>query len=108
MRKSAFEYATELYGDRCQLIKTMEECGELVQAIAQHLLATHPDRHPNTDYDPAQTALRVISESVDVEIMIGQLKAIFNDPAAWSLESGGKMTRLWGLLKRDGADVGDI
>jgi len=101
MSRNLFEWATELYGNGPQIIKSSEECGELVQAVAKYLLATHPERHPHTDYDPHEMALDVIRESVQVQIMIDQLKVVFNDPAYWTVIKEEELDRLRVRLERD-------
>jgi NTP pyrophosphatase (non-canonical NTP hydrolase) len=57
-----FETIYSHYGLSHQLVKTVEECGELVQAIAQYQL------DPSVD-----NAFRILEEVADVYIMTGQL-----------------------------------
>lgn len=59
--------ALRSFGVRSQLLKTMEECGELTQAICKYL--QHPD---TTDTE------NLLEETVDVMIMISQISRIFH------------------------------
>lgn len=69
--------AIEIYDHRDQLLKTCEECGELIQAIVKYLLVTSPNFHPNTgDYDPEECRKNILTETIQVELMLDQVEAI--------------------------------
>ena len=61
-----YEQAVKHYGKLNQLIKAMEECGELIQALARWA-AGEP------------MIGNVCEESADVEIMLEQIKIILGD-----------------------------
>ena len=78
--------AIELYDHRDQLLKTCEECGELIQAIVKYLLVTSPNFHPNTgDYDPEECRKNILIESIQVELMLDQVEAILPGAEEWRL-----------------------
>ena len=52
------------YGEHRQITKTIEECGELIQALSKHIF---------NDYSQ-----HVIEEIADVEIMLQQIKYLMN------------------------------
>ena len=56
--------ALEHYGTYHQIVKCMEECGELIQALARHLGGEHNEEN-------------VVEELADVEIMLMQMRAVF-------------------------------
>ena len=56
--------ALEHYGMYHQIVKCMEECGELIQALARHLGGEHNEEN-------------VVEELADVEIMLMQMRAVF-------------------------------
>lgn len=56
--------ALEHYGVHSQIVKCMEECGELIQALARHLGGEHNEED-------------VVEELADVEIMLMQMRAVF-------------------------------
>jgi len=61
-----YEQAVKHYGKLNQLIKAMEECGELIQALAR--------------WAEGEPVIGNIAEEIaDVEIMIEQLKIILGD-----------------------------
>ena len=65
IHKDAICYtALEHYGVHSQIVKCMEECGELIQALARHLGGEHNEED-------------VVEELADVEIMLMQMRAVF-------------------------------
>lgn len=75
------------WGSESQLDMVIEECGELIVAIQ------HRRRKRATDLD-------VLSEGVDVEIMIGQLKFLLRDyDDTWESCRAEKLKRLEQLLE---------
>ena len=78
-----YEKAVEAWGERAQLLKTVEEAGELQKAIARYLLKTgkylSEDTHPEFDtWEVGALLVDLMEEVADVEIMIGQIKAAFS------------------------------
>ena len=59
--------AVRTFGENAQCIKAMEECGELVHALARKVL----DQEPNLD--------NICEEIADVEILMEQMRVIFGD-----------------------------
>jgi NTP pyrophosphatase (non-canonical NTP hydrolase) len=66
--KRIFRQSLEKYGKEAQSRQAMEECAELVQAINKCL------RYPNKD----DCKDNLVEEIADVEIMLYQLKVMFN------------------------------
>lgn len=56
--------ALEHYGVHSQMVKCMEECGELIQALARNMCGEH-------------YAENVVEELADVEIMLMQMRTVF-------------------------------
>lgn len=59
-----YEQAVKHYGNLNQIVKAMEECGELIRALARWLQGD-PD------------VVNIAEEIADVEIMVEQIKIIF-------------------------------
>lgn len=55
------------FGENAQCIKAMEECGEMVHALARKVL----NQDPNLD--------NICEEIADVEILMEQMRVIFGD-----------------------------
>ena len=75
-----YRKAVEVWGERTQLLKTIEEGGELQKAIARYLIKkyTPEGEHPDGDqWEIGPLIVELMDEVVDVEIMIGQIKAAF-------------------------------
>lgn len=64
-QQKIYEVAIEHYGQERQVIKTIEECGELIQILAQSL---------NSDFTYSSAA--VIEKLVDVQIMLHQMSLL--------------------------------
>ena len=62
-----YERAIAKWGNIAQIDKAIEECAELIVALAKI-----------TNFKNGSTCNQVLEEMVDVEIMITQLKLIFN------------------------------
>lgn len=83
---SVYERLIEKYGADKQLEMVIEECAELIQAI-QKWKRAKPGHERNV------VAADVISEGVDVEIMITQLKLIFPNRNLWNALKRAKLRR---------------
>ena len=59
--------AVRTFGENAQCIKAMEECGELVHALARKVL----DQDPDLD--------NICEEIADVEILMEQMRVVFGD-----------------------------
>ncbi len=59
-----YREATRIWGDKAQMIMTMEECGELIKAVAKVFRKGQIDE--------------VIDELVDVQIMVNQMRVLFD------------------------------
>jgi len=64
-----YDCALELWGHESQIDMTIEECAELIQALMKY-------RRKQGDHDEALES--VIEEIADVEIMLGQMKVLFD------------------------------
>jgi NTP pyrophosphatase (non-canonical NTP hydrolase) len=64
-QKILYECALKHYGDENQKIKTMEECGELIQSLSKDLTGECIDRD------------KVLGELADVQIMIYQMGLLY-------------------------------
>jgi len=80
--------AIEVYTKENQVIKTLEELGELSQALSKWLLC-------QSVFPPAELKANVKSEVADVQIMLDQMKMIFGPT---DIEEDVKLTRLAGRL----------
>ena len=102
-RKSVYQRCTENFNNDAQLLKTVEEAGELVQAISKYLVWKIFKKHPDVVRIPLKEGVmlnQIIEESLDVEAMIQQIKHIpFFSEASWHL-LGTKVTMgLWRKLE---------
>ena len=69
--KKIFRQSLEKYGKEPQCRQTMEECAELIQAVNKML--RYEDRPAEPEY-----YANLVEEIADVEIMLYQLKVMFN------------------------------
>lgn len=67
------EAVLEHYGVQNQMVKCMEECGELIQALARNLSGEHNEEN-------------VAEELADVEIMIAQMRLIFGGSVGYDVD----------------------
>lgn len=97
-----FKKATELWGDRLQLIKTMEECGELIQAISKYLITTSElVKAPENDYDITKCKINIVEEVCDVDIMLEQVRCIIGKDESLKLFISETMKdKIWGFQRR--------
>lgn len=67
--RELYKAAVKAWGHRAQLVKVMEECSELIQAICKY------------DYKPDDEAIiaNLLEECADVRIMTGQLEHIITE-----------------------------
>lgn len=88
MKKSEVYYnAINIFGAKNQLRQTQEECAELIVAINKYFRSENAPEH----------YIGLIEEIADVEIMIEQLKLIF-DKESIRLMKNQKIERLEKLL----------
>jgi NTP pyrophosphatase (non-canonical NTP hydrolase) len=80
--------AIEVYTRENQVIKTLEEIGELAQALSKHLLC-------QSIFPPPELKKNIKEEIADVQIMLDQMQMIFGDTL---IEQDAKLTRLAGRL----------
>lgn len=81
--KDIMHMAIERYGVKNQELKAMEECSELIQAIAKHL------------FDPSEaTRDHIAEEMADVRIMLDQLSMMFSNVLTESNYRHKKLDRL--------------
>ena len=89
--------ALKHYGPTHQLVKTVEELGELQQAIAKLWNGTDGDMDALVDH--------VLEEAADAVIMLGQVRLMFSDGAARMDEwKKMKIERLARRLEEAGGD----
>ncbi len=84
------------YGDRAQREMAIEECSELIKALCKY------DRYfTDVDVDQGILRLNIIEEMADVEIMLEQLKIMFD---FYNDFEKAKKTKLERLANRLGVD----
>lgn len=83
-----FKRTIEKYGADMQIEVLIEECAELIKALQK--MKRKKAGMPNANIDEGD----IISEAVDVEIMIEQLKFIFLDKERWERIRRFKMNRM--------------
>lgn len=81
--KEIFEFAVRYYGVESQLGRFHEKVGELMQAL-------NKDKRQTTSL----TRWKVLEEIADVEIMLGQLKEIYNNTGEVDDIKDAKLKRL--------------
>ena len=60
-----YDKALETWGEELQIIKTMEECGELIQICGKYLIQ---------DAWKTENAIKLIREATDVQLMLNQIR----------------------------------
>lgn len=70
IKEQIFKQSIEIYGKEAQSRQVMEECAELIQAVNKML--RYEDRPAEPEY------YLLVEEIADVEIMLYQLKVMFN------------------------------
>lgn len=70
-KEQVFKQSIEIYGKEPQCRQAMEECAELIQAVNKML--RYEDRPAEPEY-----YANLVEEIADVEIMLYQLKVMFN------------------------------
>lgn len=80
--------AIEVYTKENQVIKCLEELGELSQALAKWLLC-------QSIFPPSELKKHVLEEVADVQIMLDQMKMIFGTTL---IEEDAKLKRLAGNM----------
>ncbi len=99
--KLLFQLTVDHFGFETQLFKAVEELAELQQAIIKYNLADIKTvKEKNLLHN-------LLEELVDVEIMIGQIKEIFNSPDELLLYENYKLDkqqRLEKLISNDGLE----
>lgn len=83
-----YETAVRLWGKQFQTDMMIEEATELIKVILKNR------RGKATDDD-------VISEMVDCQIMLNQMRIITNDESKWQRWMAFKLDRLQGLIEND-------
>lgn len=84
-----YAMALEQFGARDRMLKTVEECGELITALMHAL-------------DGRGTPEEVASEIADVQIMCEQMALVYG-PELVAAQKREKLARLAGLLGKDAA-----
>ena len=96
-----YERAVECWGDTSQELKLIEALSELQKAISRYLIIKIEENIPK-DADHWNRDLQIMaiySEIVDVEIMIAQVKQIFDKPAMYAHARDVKLRNLERLLR---------
>lgn len=70
-----YRKAFKVWGEYRQLLKTVEEAGELQKAIARYMIPLYDEDLGS--WDKGELITELMEEVVDVEIMIGQIKIAF-------------------------------
>lgn len=84
-----YKQCIKLWGEDSQMQIAIEECAELVKAICKF-----------QRYKSDISASQIAEEIADVEIMIEQLKIIFNCPNEVNIYKGAKLVRLGETVKK--------
>ena len=92
IRRQILTGAITHYGPATQVIKAMEEAGELVQAIAKHFNTVTDDASNNAE--KGATIDHLTEEMADVRIMLDQLEIIFDNHEAVHMWELRKLRRL--------------
>ena len=82
-----YKKAVELWGKQFQTDMMIEEATELIKAILKNR------RGKNTDDD-------IISEMVDCQIMLNQMRIIMNDESKWNRWMAFKLKRLTSMIEK--------
>ena len=82
-KKELYEQALMLWGEKLQIGMAIEECSELIVELSKHLRFGLSSPHCG-----------VIEEIADVEIMIEQLKHIFDCDKSVEIVKNKKLVRL--------------
>ena len=93
--------AVEHFGPIHQMLKTVEEAGELQRAIAR--VITKAQEHPDEDELPEGVVENLIEEIADAWIMINQMTLILGVDVV-TAEENRKLRR---LAERMGMDIGE-
>lgn len=93
--------AVKHYGPIHQMLKTVEEAGELQRAIAR--VITKAQEHPDADELPEGVVENMIEETADMWIMLKQLTLILGVDVV-TAEENRKLRR---LADRMGMDIGE-
>ena len=80
-----YKAAVEEFGKKAQVLKLVEECGELITAC-MHMLSCRPD-----------AILNLVEEIADVEIMCTQMRTIVGDAGVDAAKKY-KLDRLRGMI----------
>lgn len=86
-RGAVYRTAIAEYGSSNQVDKAMEELAELTQALMK-------ERHCEEEWMRTELRVHVAEEMADVEIMLEQLKIIFNNAESVEQWKGAKIERL--------------
>lgn len=73
--KEVYKKAVSTWGKNIQIYVATEEMGELIQALSKYLRSNYLRSEKDNEYCLTDN---IIEEIVDVEIMLGQLKEIFD------------------------------
>ena len=76
--RALYERAIAHFGEGMQLLKTMEEAGELVQAVAKYTALPVPAMSDAEAEHAKQTINHLAEEIADVRIMLEQVCMIFD------------------------------
>lgn len=85
----------DFYGKRNQVIKAMEECGELASALAR--VAMHGDEHTY------QERLAMIGELADVSVMVDQIVYLYDAKLEFSRIRDAKLARQMNRMRAEEA-----
>jgi len=104
--ENVMRMATRQWGDKAQLLKTIEELGELQAAIAKYLLFKSNKNQATNEWLEGELIANMIEEYVDVEIMVDQGKVIFGrQDKLWDMVKSEKFRRVCRMLQLQGVDV---
>lgn len=99
-----YELAAKHWGEKSQLLKTIEELGELSRAIARYLIeiGDEPSQRDKDHHNVNLCLHEIYWEIVDVETLIAQVKYNFQRPKIYENFREIILTRLKKRLEREG------
>ena len=100
-----FKDAIEIHGEQAQLDMIIEECAELIKAIQKYkrvhyFIGKDETAYKFVGHKELKCIFSIIEEATDVDLMIKQLRYIFQYPNNWKVIRRDKVKRLIKNLER--------
>lgn len=105
MRDKRYSYIANYYGMTAQLLQTIEECAELIQAINKYMRAlSNVKKAPcgSEEYQAVKDArLNVAEEAADVQIMVNQISILLGINAEIEEQTDRKLKRTTDRIRKE-------